>query len=232
MAEHAPEPKMFLAGAAEALRRAAAVPFPTEQIDIEWIDPEEPASGLRFIWSGLTGWLVRGTVRSHGQGLVIDELAIRRSPDSTGQPGVTSKALRAIPIGFLLQVVRARLSHLKTEDEARAVFGVIRRPEAEMRVVETAVAEGRRRGRRPMDREHFRLVARLYLAELESGKPRGAINRLAARLEEHLGHKVTENTARSWIYRARNEFEFLGPTKQGSPGAEPGPQLDIREDQP
>lgn len=73
-------------------------------------------------------------------------------------------------------------------------------------------------GRRPLDDDLLRRVAEAYLRETAPGQPTGAMARLAAEFER------PEETVRSWLARARARG-WLGPSRKGRRGAEPGPRL-------
>lgn len=73
-------------------------------------------------------------------------------------------------------------------------------------------------GRHLLDDGLLRRVAEAYLRETAYGQPTGAMGRLAAEFGR------PEETIRSWIARARARG-WLGPSRKGRRGAEPGPRL-------
>ncbi|WP_225840298.1 hypothetical protein [Streptomyces sp. NK08204] len=75
-----------------------------------------------------------------------------------------------------------------------------------------------RRGRQALPDDLLKKVAEAYLRETAHGRPPGAVKRLAAEFDR------PEETVRSWIARARSRG-WLGPSRQGRRGAEPGPRL-------
>lgn len=75
-----------------------------------------------------------------------------------------------------------------------------------------------RSGRQPMSDDFLRSLAVAYLRETTHGKPPGALKRLATEFDR------PEETVRTWLARAR-ERGWLGPSRKGRRGAEPGPRL-------
>jgi hypothetical protein len=75
-----------------------------------------------------------------------------------------------------------------------------------------------RRGPQPLSDDLLKTVAEAYLRETARGRPPGALKRLAAEFGR------PEETVRSWITRARAR-DWLGPSRQGRRGAEPGPRF-------
>lgn len=73
-------------------------------------------------------------------------------------------------------------------------------------------------GRQMLSDDLLRQVAEAYLRETAPAQPPGAMGRLAAEFDR------PEETMRSWITRARARG-WLGPSRKGRRGAEPGPRL-------
>jgi len=73
-------------------------------------------------------------------------------------------------------------------------------------------------GRQMLSDDLMRRVAEAYLREAAPGQPPGAMGRLAAEFGR------PEETMRTWVARARARG-WLGPSRRGRRGAEPGPRL-------
>jgi hypothetical protein len=190
-------------------------PYPDEPIDVE----PQP-KGAQFVWRGLPGYQVRGVLRAGTAALELVELNIRATSDSD----VKTQTLRSVPLGHLLPVARARLAWMIRESEARQLFGMPPRSPDELATAQAAAAVPVAPGRPALGDEHYRHVALALLEELTQGSARGVHERLARRLTADLGRHVTRDTARDWVRTARARA-WLAPTKQGRPGAEPGPKL-------
>ncbi|MFJ9536636.1 hypothetical protein ACIRPX_05195 [Streptomyces sp. NPDC101225] len=145
-------------------------------------------------------WSVEGTASRTAGGLVISSLDVRA--DGKALSGVTAAMLRKVPVGVILNHVRAdvtRMSPPEPKDE-----GAKRPP--------------RRGGRAALSDDLLRGLALAYLRETSPGSAPGALGRLAAEFER------PEGTIRTWLARARADG-WLGPSVKGRAGAEPGPRL-------
>lgn len=78
------------------------------------------------------------------------------------------------------------------------------------------------RSRPRLPEDHYRLVAVQYLQLLGGGVRKGILDAIAEK------HGVSSTTARDYVRKAR-ELEFLGPGKQGTAFAEPGPKLGLAD---
>jgi len=173
------------------------------------VDPDRYTFQAVSVHGPRRSWRVEGEVVRGAQGLAITELTIRPDPGLAG--GITGALMRDIPIGALLDYVRDQITRTTT------------------RVLGNASAEAeaalRRGGRQVLSDQMLREVAMLYLDETEAGKPPGAVGRMAKRYER------PEETVRTWLARAR-KAGWLGPSKKGKAGADPGPRLIEESDQP
>lgn len=171
------------------------------------------------------GW--SGTVNRGPNGLVISRLVVT-APESAGDGGVTSRALREVPVGRIIDEVRVwslvRTLTGQAGDIAQAQgidgpFLVTVGPMPADEIMALA-GEGEKPspGRAALPDALLRAVAEGYLQETGPGKPRGAVKRLAATLQR------PEQTVSRWVARARKEG-WLGPGTAGREGAEPGPRL-------
>ncbi|MFI9170512.1 hypothetical protein [Streptomyces lincolnensis] len=146
-------------------------------------------------------WSASGTVRRAPTGLIIASLQVNAS-EST-QSGVTGNLLRKVPVGEILNHVRADAARLSPAEQEAA-------PQPER--------APRRGGRAALSDDLLRGVAVAYLGETRPDKPAGALQRLSAEFGR------PEGTIRTWLARARSEG-WLGPSVKGRAGAEPGPLL-------
>ncbi|MCX4973142.1 hypothetical protein [Streptomyces sp. NBC_00620] len=146
-------------------------------------------------------WSASGTVRRAPNGLIIDSLEIR--PGEPTLSGVTGNLLRRVPVGVILNHVRADAARLSQPEREAA-------PQAER--------APRRGGRAALSDDLLRRVAVAYLGETRPDKPAGALQRLATEFGR------PEGTVRTWLARARTDG-WLGPSVKGRAGAEPGPLL-------
>lgn len=166
------------------------------------VDPDRytfqaiPVHGPRRVWR-LEGEVTRGA-----HGLAITELTIAPDPELAG--GITGALMRDIPIGALLDYVRDQVTRTTT-----SVLGS---------VAAEAGAAQRRGGRQAISDQLLREVAMLYLDETGPGKAAGAVARIAER------YGRPEETIRTWLARSR-KAGWLGPSKKGKAGADPGPRL-------
>lgn len=159
----------------------------------------QPRAGLAPRAGEDPAWRASGDVVRGEQGLKITRLEIEADPKTSA--GITGSLVRQIPLGTLLDYVRAKI--------ALAEVPVVANIKAQ-----TPVAGGRT----PMTDELLRQVASSYLVETAPGKPSGALKRMA----EEFGRP--EETIRTWISRAR-KAGWLGPSARGRAGAEPGPKF-------
>ncbi|GHC27049.1 MULTISPECIES: hypothetical protein [Streptomyces rochei group] len=145
-------------------------------------------------------WVARGTVARSHSGLVMSSLEVVADPKAPS--GVTAAMLRKVPVGVILNHVRA--------DVARLAPAEVDTPRPER--------APRRGGRAALPDDLLKQVAVSYLRETAPDRPSGAIQRLAAEFER------PEGTIRTWLTRARADG-WLGPSVKGRAGAEPGPRL-------
>jgi hypothetical protein len=145
-------------------------------------------------------WTARGVAARSPGGLVISALEV--VPASSAFNGVTAAMLRKVPVGVILNHVRAEVARLSPT-------------EAEQPQTSKAPRKG---GRAALSDELLRHVAVAYLGETRPDKPTGALQRLAAEFER------PEGTIRTWLAKARSGG-WLGPGVKGRAGAEPGPRL-------
>ncbi|MCX4557965.1 hypothetical protein OHA02_17355 [Streptomyces phaeochromogenes] len=204
---HADEPE-------PQLPRATTLVHPT---------PEEAEKGVvgHFEQNG-DGWTAAGTVTRGPQGLAITRLEI-----IPGKPGdavgasVTSRLLRDVPVGAILDTVRQWVAFNEAMasaggDGVAMVFSGPTRTADEIIAASTPAEP--RPGRAALPDELMRAIAEGYIAESAPGKPRGAVKRLAEALDR------PEQTVSRWVVRARKEG-WLGPGAAGREGAEAGPRL-------
>jgi len=172
-------------------------------------------------------WFVFGTVSVLSSGLGFTELRVVATGEAGTEVGLDSKAMREIPLGHLLAIITAQLQSQATMDELRSRFGVTERDDDQVQGTRRAVDSlGQRRGGRPgLGDDHYRRVATVYLEEVIIGV-RGVLQRVADRLSQELGRTVPRETVRDWVSVARHDKGFLGPTKSGRAGVQPGPNLE------
>lgn len=145
-------------------------------------------------------WTARGAATRSPSGVVISSLEVAPAADAVN--GVTAALLRKVPVGVILNHVRAEIARLSPAAPEPA-----ERPK-----------EPRKGGRAALSDELLRQVAVAYLGETRPDKPAGALQRLASEFER------PEGTIRTWLAKARRAG-WLGPGVKGRAGAEPGPRL-------
>lgn len=145
-------------------------------------------------------WSVTGIATRSPNGLIISSLDVRAGARAAS--GVTGNMLRKVPVGVILNHVRADVQRLSRKA-----------PE-----VEAPKRAPRRGGRAALTDDLLRSVAEAYLRETAPDRPSGALQRMAAEFER------PEGTIRTWLTRAR-AAGWLGPSVKGRAGAEPGPKL-------
>lgn len=179
--------------------------------------------GAGFVSHHIPGIEVRGFLQaSPDDGLSLTELRVK---SLTGEP-IQSKTMRDIKLGHLLPIVQAQLVHLANTDKARRRLGLPSITKEQRVAAKAARVEKKALGRSPLPADHYRLVAECLLQELERHPARGIHEHLAERLTEQLGRPVNRDTARDWVRVARSKEQgWLAPTRQGVPGAMPGPKL-------
>lgn len=129
--------------------------------------------------------------------------------DSKGTPAITSLAVSCTPEHSMGQIVRQlRFGELLQRHLGEPPLSYAAR-------TPTGPPTG---GRQPLTDELLRDVALAYLRESAYGQPPGAMKRLAAE------YGRPEETLRTWVGRARTRG-WLGPSRKGRRGAEPGPLL-------
>jgi hypothetical protein len=143
-------------------------------------------------------WSASGAARRTPTGLIITSLQVNAG--GSAQSGVTGNLLRKVPVGEILNHVRADAARL-SPPEQEAVPQSERAP--------------RRGGRAALSDDLLRRVAVAYLGETRPDKPSGALQRLSAEFGR------PEGTIRTWLARARSDG-WLGPSVRGRAGAEPG----------
>jgi hypothetical protein len=148
-------------------------------------------------------WTASGTIGKSWRGLVVSRMEIVPDPEVDNEPGsVSSSVLRQVPIGAILAGAQAHF--VGTHGPGIKHF--------------TKPAERPSPGRTPLSDALLREVAEGYLAEVAPGKPRGAIKRLAERMDK------PQPTVSRWVGRARQDG-WLGPAIPGREGADVGPRL-------
>lgn len=146
-------------------------------------------------------WRASGDVVRGKQGLKITRLEIGIDPELP--TGITGSLMRQIPLGTLLDYVRAKIA-LSGAPKITATMA--------------AHKPAHPGGRTPMSDELLCSVATAYLRETAPGQPSGAVRRIAEEFDR------PEETIRTWIARARKSG-WLGPSVKGRAGAEPGPRF-------
>lgn len=114
---------------------------------------------------------------------------------------ITSRSLRAIPMGDVVEQVAAARDDQEVGAIVRRVMGIDDEPKDIPR---------RRPGGGGYGREHFEQVATAYRAALATS-PRAPMKELARRLS------TSEATARRWVQRAR-DMGLLGASQPGKAG--------------
>lgn len=180
--------------------------------------PRPPDAVAVFAWR-LNGWRVFGYVSDTPAGLAVSQMRVE--PDGKLAPGgLTTAVLRGVPVSRVLQETRVRLlaeeAILAGEDEVDLPRRA-GRAEVERAVVAAGRAEGRKGGRPALPQAVYRRTAALYLEEL-SGGIRGLLDRVAGRLSMEMGRPIPRETARDWVHKAREKYDYLTPTKQGRAG--------------
>lgn len=166
------------------------------------VQPTADADAFSFECTPAAGeWSASGTARRSANGLLISSLEIRANEPT--QSGVTGNLLRKVPVGEILNHVRADVARLAPTERA------------ETQQLQRAPRRG---GRAALSDELLRQVAVAYLTETRPDRPGGALQRLAAEFGR------PEGTIRTWLARARADG-WLGPSVKGRAGAEPGPLL-------
>ncbi|MBT2391634.1 hypothetical protein J7E87_19900 [Streptomyces sp. ISL-1] len=189
--------------------------------------PEEEEAGIvAHFAKGGEGWRATGTVARSSHGLVITRLVV--VPGAWGEPvgaSVTSRLLRDIPVGSILDEVRhwvATKEWITAADEQGVPGPVSMEFVTPSRTADQIIAASSpdkpSPGRAALPDELMQAVAEGYIAESAAGMPRGAVKRLAAALDR------PEQTVSRWVVRARKEG-WLGPGAAGREGAEPGIKL-------
>lgn len=171
---------------------------------------------------GGTDWRANGDVSRGPQGLVITRLEVR--PHGETGASVTSRMLRDVPVGAILDDVRYHLAmeELKGTPTVGAITSTVFTGQTPTRTADEIIAASTPTkaapGRAALPDELMQAVAEGYIAESAAGKPRGAVKRLAAALDR------PEPTVSGWVVKARRDG-WLGPGAAGREGAEPGPRL-------
>ncbi|MEU2993526.1 hypothetical protein ABZ772_24905 [Streptomyces griseoincarnatus] len=166
------------------------------------VEPTDDADVYAFSSEPYGGgeWSARGRAVRSSSGLVVRSLEVSADPGAPS--GVTAAMLRKVPVGVILNHVRA--------DVARLAPAEPEPPQPER--------APRRGGRAALPDDLLKRVAVSYLRETAPDRPSGALQRLAAEFGR------PEGTIRTWLSRARADG-WLGPSVRGRAGAEPGPRL-------
>ncbi|GAA1557007.1 hypothetical protein [Streptomyces globosus] len=183
----------------------------------------EAACGVvRKFAKGGTDWRANGDVSRGPQGLVITRLEVR--PYGDAGASVTSRMLRDVPVGAILDDVRYHLAveELKGTPTVGPITSTVFTGQTPTRTADEIIAASSPAkaapGRAALPDELMQAVAEGYIAESAPGKSRGAVKRLAVALGR------PEATVSSWVVKARRDG-WLGPGAAGREGAEPGPRL-------
>jgi hypothetical protein len=192
--------------------------------------PARPGTRLPFRDRANLQWIYWGELlAATGGHLAVGPLAVGPWPGAVGHleptatpfAGTTSDVLRTLKPA---QIIRDAVTAIRMLDERHSFladrYGWPEPPEQRHLLDQTTERlrrPHRRRGRKYPD-SHYRTVALLYLDLLDQGGHRTILIRLAAQLD------IPRATARDWVHRAR-ELEYLTRSRQGRPGAQPGPRL-------
>lgn len=202
---------------ADAIRLLRSLPYPDEPIEVGF-----KGKGAEFNWRGLDGYIVHGVLEPNGEVLGLVELSVRALDPAQD---VSSDVLRAVRLGDILPIVRARLTWAATnEDKGRRLGGMRRRPTQHRATASKAAKQKRRGGRPALGDDHHGRIALALLDEMSQGKARGVNQRLKARLDKEFGRDIPEQTIRTWV-RAAQDAGWLAKAQQGKPGREPGWKL-------
>jgi hypothetical protein len=197
--------------------------------------PASPEPRLPYRDRANLQWIYWGELSASPTGnLALGPLSIAAWPgaDTTLEPsanpyhGITTDVLRALkPAPIIRKVTNAIRNLDNTHRFFTEQYGWPERP-AQRQLLDHARQRlsrpQRRRGRRYPD-EHYLTIALLYLDLLSQGGQRNILSRLAEQLE------IPKTTARDWVHRAR-QLQYLTPSRQGRPGAQPGPRLQQETD--
>jgi hypothetical protein len=178
-------------------------------------------------------WIVWGDlIASPGGHLALGPLSVGPYPgaDTDLEPGtppyrgVTSAVLRAIPVEHLISEV---VSHLHTNERWHQHLADTHgwQPPHQQHLFRDEIKDtsSTQSNRATYPENHYRDVALAYLDLLAQGQARKIIVELAHKLG------VSRNTARNWVYRAR-QLGYLAKGTQGRAGAAAGPRLHPTDD--
>jgi hypothetical protein len=129
--------------------------------------------------------------------------------DSEGVPVITSLTVTCTTEHHMGRLLR----RLKLSEMAQPAAALL--PPTTAYIAPTGPATG---GRSMLSDDLMRQVAEAYMRQAAPGQPPGAMGRLAAEFGR------PEETMRTWVARARARG-WLGPSKRGRRGAEPGPRF-------
>lgn len=182
-------------------------------------------------------WLLTAHVVFANDTFVIDHL--RFDPINPGMPreGLTSADLRAVKIGDLQREARYwLLNAAATAEVTEQMAPGLHDPQrlAALRRGARLAQTKPRRGRIGYEDTHFRRVALDYLQMYAKTGGRGINGRLAAMYSEkhpETWKGLAPETVRDWVATARRKG-YLTKAVPGRGGAEPGPNLFPREEQP
>jgi hypothetical protein len=174
--------------------------------------PEAPRSVSHSDWF-ISGDLVR--TPGGDQRLAVDELRIESAIGTS--LGITSTVLRSISISAIKAQVVALL--LDTEDYAARADDLELPPlsddhrESVARAAEAVRGRKLKRGRQGYSRDFYRWVTNEYMEFVATNGQKGVHPHLARVAAKSLRRKVSPNTARAWVSRAR-ELGILAEAEQ------------------
>lgn len=195
-------------------------------------DAENDVLGAAFALQLVDGevWLVRGVLQRVPTGPpVMKRVAVEHLIDTSRD--VTGKIVREIRFG---EIRDAALARLRERGPARAQLRdadpdlFTEEQVAEAQAVAVEVARHARGPRGAYTSEHYRHVARRYLALVDEGR-RDVVNALCEEEAERLGEPIARERMRDWIRKA-TRMGFLAPGTSGVIGRQPGPNLDPKEE--
>lgn len=174
------------------------------QIEVSYpAEARDNESVADYTFVAKDGWTARGMLGySIDGGLYLQTLTIDTPPGTR----ITAKMLRDLPLTDILAGARS----------AEIIASSIRGAQAALGPEKPAETGGP--GRTPLSDDLLREVALGYLDQTAPGMGRGAVKRLAERMN------VDPKTMSRYVWRAR-QTGWLGPAIQGREGSEPGPRL-------
>lgn len=171
----------------------------------------DPVTGQFRRKGRVAGWVIEGGVRYGPDGLDLEWLAVK--PEDSKSGPVTSRVLRAIPVGVILAEVRERLNQGDAIRRTAHLYIYGEDPPG----APLAISE-RRRGRLHDSRKQAQL-RRIAIAYIAEQGQRGVYGRLAKRFRQE------PEAVKALIRAARADGWLSTVTRHGARKAEPGPRL-------